>query len=160
MGALKNTSPRMNIHVWMTLYLDTQHRLTLSYKQCNYSEPKDVSLLKLLEHRSTQKHCPFSTRWPKLHYSSRLQFQALPHDVWSPRLSFLINKRPSDSETLPAHSTSTDQERRKASTSPPWPLPKIRNRSFLISSWNCISQHLFILSVKPMYRVYGEYTLF
>lgn len=49
----------MNIHVRMILYLDTQHRLTLIYKQCNYSEPKDVSLLKLLEHRPKQRHMPF-----------------------------------------------------------------------------------------------------
>lgn len=146
MDALRNVLPRMNIHVWMTLYLDTQHRLTLSYKQCNYSEPKDVSLKAL--RTQTKAEAP-ALSLPDdqscITAPGSNQFQALPHDVWSPRLSFRINKWPSNSETLPAHSTgtSTDQERREASTSPPWPLPKIRTRSFLTSSWNCILQDFY-----------------
>lgn len=73
MDALKNILPRVNIHAQMTLYLDNQHRFTFSYKQCKYLEPKDLSLRAFRTQTKANSTCPYSTRWPKPHYSSRLQ---------------------------------------------------------------------------------------
>lgn len=78
MDALKNTLPRMNIHAWMTLYLDIQHRFTFSYKQCKYPEPKDLSLRAFRTQIKADSTCPFSSRWPKLHYGSRFQSISRP----------------------------------------------------------------------------------
>lgn len=139
--ALKNTLPRMNIHAniiceWHYIWTFSTG-LHLVTNNANIQNPK-IWVLELLEHRSKQTAPALSPVDDRscITAPGSNQFQDLPHEVGSPRASFLIDERPPDSETLPPQSI-------RASTSPPWHFPKIRTWGFFISSWNFILQDFF-----------------